>query len=89
MAAGLAWLVVYAARDDPYYGDGTSHWDHAARAPTAPLVVGAAVAAAAVTLWMLTRFRGEDAASSTALIIAAIVYSFSLFVAFGFLSIGH
>jgi hypothetical protein len=89
MAVGLAGLVVYAAADDSYYEDGTSRWDHAARAGTAPILVGAAVAAAAVTLWSLTRTRAENAPPSPALIAAAMVYSFSLFVAFTFLSIGH
>lgn len=89
MAAGLVGLVVDAAADDPYYGDDTSHWDHAARGGTAPIVVGAAVAAGGVTLWMLRRFRAEEAASSPVLITAVMVYSFSLFVAFTVLSIGH
>jgi hypothetical protein len=27
MLVGLVLLVILGAADDPYYGDGTSHWD--------------------------------------------------------------
>jgi hypothetical protein len=88
MAAGLVGLVLYAAADDPYYGDGTSHWDHAAGLGTAPIAVGAAVVAAAVTLWMLVRGLASRPASPP-LAFAVVVYVVALFFAWTLMGIGH
>ena len=49
LAAGLMWLLAYAAGDDSYYGGGVSRWDHAGRGGGQPLVV-AAIVSLAVTL---------------------------------------
>lgn len=90
MAAGLAGLVIDAAADDPYYGDGTSHWDHAGQLGAQPLVVGAGIVAALVTVWVFTRALPRSRPPSwNALFFAVLVYSFSWVVAWMFMGIGH
>jgi hypothetical protein len=90
MAAGLAGLVIDAAADDPYYGDGTSHWDHAGRLGTQPLVVVGAIVAAVVTLWVFTRALPRSRPPSALVAsFAVLVYLFSWAVAWMFMGIGH
>ncbi len=90
MVAGLAGLVFNAASDDSYYGDGTSHWDHAGRLGSQPIVVGAGVVAALATLWVLTRaLPSSTTPFGVVLFVAAPVYAFSWFVAWMFMGIGH
>ncbi len=90
MVAGLAGLVINAASDDPYYGDGTSHWDHAGRLGSQPLVLVAGVVAALATLWVFTRALPSSTRSSgRVLFVAAPVYAFSWFIAWVSMGIGH
>ncbi len=90
MVAGLAWLVIDAASDDSYYGDGTSHWEHAGRLGSQPLVVGAGVVAALATLWVFTRaLPSSTPRSGRVLFVAVPVYAFSWFIAWMSMAIGH
>ena len=90
MVAGLAGLVIDAASDDPYYGDGTSHWDHAGRLDSQPLVVGAGVVAALTTLWVFTRaLPSSTPPPGPVLFVAVLVYAFSWLIAWMFMGIGH
>lgn len=90
MTAGLAGLVIDAASDDPYYGDGTSYWEHAGGVGTQPVFVVGAVAAALVTLWVFTRaLPGSRPPSVRALSFAVLAYFLSWVVAWMFIGIGH
>jgi hypothetical protein len=90
MAAGVVVLLVYAAGDDDYYGDGTSRWDHATGSDAAMYVVGALVVASALAVGLFagglvrTRFR-----LAPPLLLAVPLYLVSLAFAWFFLSIGH
>jgi hypothetical protein len=90
MTAGVAGLVIDAAADDPYYGDGTSHWEHAGQLGTQPLVVGAGIVAALVTVWVFTRaLPGSRPPSLPALLFVLFVYALSWLMAWGLMGIGH
>ena len=90
MLAGLAGLVIDAAADDTYYGDGTSRWEHAGRLGSQPLVVGAGVVAAQATLWVFTRALPRSSpAPGPVLFVAVLVYAFSWLIAWTFMGIGH
>jgi hypothetical protein len=92
LVAGLIMigLAIDAAADDPYYGDGTSHWEHAGRLGSQPLVVGLGIVAALVTLWVFTRALPRSTPpSGRVLFFAVLVYSFSWLFAWMFMGIGH
>jgi hypothetical protein len=90
MVAGLAGLVINAASDDSYYGDGTSHWDHAGQLGSQPLVVGAGVVAALATLWVFARALSSSTPPfGPVLFIAAPIYAFAWFIAWTSMAIGH
>jgi protein-S-isoprenylcysteine O-methyltransferase Ste14 len=90
MAAGVAALIVYAAGDDAYYGDGTSRWEHATSSDGAVIVVVALVVASALAVGFLARGLVSTRIRLTPpLLLAVPLYLVSLAFAWFFLSIGH
>jgi protein-S-isoprenylcysteine O-methyltransferase Ste14 len=90
MAAGVAALIVYAAGDDAYFGDGTSRWEHATSSNGAVVVVVALVVASALAVGFLARGLVSTRIRLTPpLLLAVPLYLVSLAFAWLFLSIGH
>ena len=90
MAVGLVGLVIDGASEDTYYGDGTSRWEHADRLGSQPIVVGAGILAALMTVWVLTRALPRSAPpAGIAVFFALFVYAFSWFIAWISMGVGH
>ena len=88
-AAGVAWLIKYATEPDDYYGDGTTHWEHASKGSAADYAVGALAIASAISLTFLVMGLVPRWRSSRIAALAAVVYLISLYVGFIALTVGH
>jgi hypothetical protein len=94
LGAGMALLVgtlgLYAASDDSYYGDGTSHWEHATKDGGTWFLVGLFAIASAISVGVvLLGLRRDRGRLGLLLIPALAVYVLSLFLAYAVLSLGH
>jgi len=89
MVAGVVLLGIYAAGEDDYYGDGTTHWGHATKDGgtaflTALFVVPALIGCMFVILGFARRRTSE-----LWLIPAFAAYGLFVWYAFLVLSLGH
>jgi hypothetical protein len=89
MLAGVVGLVVYAARDDPYYGGGVSRWEHAEGAQG--LVLAAFGVASVLALGVVALgVAGRRVTPAPLLVFGALpAYLAALVFAWFFLSVGH
>lgn len=86
---GVAWLIKYATEPDDYYGDGTTHWEHASNGGGADYAVGALVVASAMALLFIAMGLVPRLRRSGRAILAAVAYVISLYAGFFCLTVGH
>ena len=89
MSAGVAALVLFAAGEDGYYGDGTTHWGHATKdGGTGLLVALFAIPTAIALAFIILGFRRRPPSPLWG-IPGFVIYGLALLFAYGVLAGGH
>jgi hypothetical protein len=89
MSALVGALGIYAASDDSYYGDGTSHWEHATRDGGAWFLAALFVIASVISLGVVLRGLRNRKPGPPLAVLALALYPLSLLVLYTVLSVGH
>ena len=87
--AGVAWVINFATEPDDYYGNGTTHWEHASKDSAANYAVGAIAIASVISVTFLAMALVPRWRPSGFPILASLVYVISLYAGFFLLATGH
>ena len=89
MGAGVAALGLFAASEDDYYGDGTTHWGHATRdGGTEFLVALFAISTAIPLAFIALGFRRRPPSALWG-IPGFAIYGLAVFYTYALLALGH
>ena len=89
MGAGVAALGLFAASEDDYYGDGTTHWGHATKdGGTEFLVALFAISTAIAVAFIVLGFRRKPPSPLWG-IPAWAIYGLAVFYTYALLALGH
>ncbi len=89
MGAGVAALGLFAATEDGYYGDGTTHWEHATKDGGTAMLLALFVIPCAIALaFIILGFRRRPPSAMWG-IPGFVIYGLALLFAYGVLAGGH
>ena len=89
MGAGVAALGLFAASEDGYYGDGTTHWEHATKDGGTEVLLALFVIPSAIALvFIVLGFRRKPPSAMWG-IPGFVIYGLTLLFAYGVLAGGH
>lgn len=89
MGAGVGALGLFAASEDDYYGDGTTHWGHATKdGGTEFLLVLFLIPSAIALAFIILGFRRRPPSPLWG-IPAFAIYGLALLYAYAVLALGH
>jgi hypothetical protein len=90
MAAGVLLLGLHATGEDEYYGDGTTHWEHATRLAGTGFAVALFALASTVALTSLfIAFVAKVRRPQLWFVPAFAIYGLVFFYTWAVLSVGH
>jgi hypothetical protein len=89
VAAGVVWLLVYAAEPDTYYSSGVTRWEHARRSDAWILFVVSIALGVASVVGLLARAAGRAARLGPAIVGLTVVALLSFPVAWVAVTTGH
>jgi hypothetical protein len=89
MAAGVAALAVFAASEDGYYGDGTTHWGHATKDGETEVLVTLFAIPTVIALAFIVLGLRRRPPSALWGIPAFAIYGLAIFYAYALLAGGH
>ena len=90
LAAGLAWVMLYAGGEDTYYGSrDVSRWEHAERWGKTPVVVAAMAISGATVIGLLISTFSPAARLRRVVLPATALSGVMLVTAWFFLTAGH
>jgi hypothetical protein len=89
MGAGVAALGLFAASEDGYYADGTTHWGHATKdGGTEVLLALFAISSVIALAFIILGFRRRPPSALWG-IPAFVIYGLAILYAYAALAVGH
>ncbi len=89
MSAGVVALGLFAASEDGYYADGTTHWEHATKAGGTELLLALFVIPSAIALAFIVLGFRRGPPSALWGIPGFAIYGLALLFVYGVLAGGH
>jgi hypothetical protein len=89
MGAGMAGLGLFAASEDSYYGDGTTHWEHATKDGGTEVLLALFVIPSAIALAFIVLGLRRRPPTAMWGIPGFAIYGLAVFYAYAVLAGGH